>query len=118
MLTAFEQGGVEAAVGFFDQDVLLHVPGRNQLAGEYKGVDELLGFGQRRSDLAAGTFTAEVHDIADSGDHATAMFFVRAERNGKTYRYRQVNVYHLRNGKIIEVFMVPMEQDVVDELFG
>lgn len=38
-------------------DVVWHVPGRNLRAGDYRGKAAVLGYFDRRQELAAGTFS-------------------------------------------------------------
>src|SRR5215213_9313216 len=42
--------------GLLASDVAWHVPGSNAIAGDYRGVDEVIGYFTRRRNLAAGTF--------------------------------------------------------------
>jgi ketosteroid isomerase-like protein len=41
---AFTKGDVDTIRELTDQDAVWHTPGRGPLAGDYRGIDEILGF--------------------------------------------------------------------------
>jgi ketosteroid isomerase-like protein len=76
---AFAKGDVDTLRKLFDQDAVWHVPGRNQLSGDHRGVDAILGFFGKTMELSGGTFRMEVHDVVANDDHAVALFGSRAQ---------------------------------------
>ena len=46
--------------------------------------------------------TGKLHDIVASDDHAIALIEATATRGGKTLVYRTAEIYHIRNGQIVE----------------
>ena len=46
--------------------------------------------------------TARLHDVVASDDHAIALVEATATRGGKTLTYRTAEIYHLRDGKVVE----------------
>lgn len=46
--------------------------------------------------------TGTTHDIIASDDHAIALVEATATRGGKTLKYRTAEIYHIRNGQIVE----------------
>ena len=46
--------------------------------------------------------TGKLHDIVASDDHAIALVEATATRGGKTLTYRTAEIYHIRNGQIVE----------------
>ena len=103
---AFGRGDMETLVPLIAEDVLVHVPGSNQLSGTYKSRDELLNnFVGTLMQLTGGQVQFQVHDVTDSDEHATGIYNLTVTRDGKTFEYRQVNVYHLRGGQIAEIFV-------------
>lgn len=116
---AFVRGDVEAFTAELADDVVFHMPGSNQLSGDYKGKDEFVTkVVGRILELTGGTLALEAHDIFGSDDHAVGIYVIRAERDGKRYEWKHVNVYHIREGKAAEIWWNPFEQDVVDELLA
>jgi uncharacterized protein len=115
---AFAKGDVDTLRELTDQDAVWHVPGRNQLSGDHRGVDAILGFFAKTMELTGGTFRIEVHDVVANDDHAVALFVSRGQREGRTYENRNVVVNHLRNGKLTETWLLSEDQYAADEFFS
>jgi uncharacterized protein len=81
---AFAKGDVDTLRESMDQDAVWYVPGRNQLSGDHRGVDAILGFFGKTMELSGGSFRMEVHDVVANDDHAVALFGARAEREDQT----------------------------------
>ena len=64
--------------------------------------DAVLGFFGRTAELTAGTFRVEVHG---------------GEREGRTLKDREVLVFHVRDGKVVEVWQYLQDQYTWDEFF-
>jgi ketosteroid isomerase-like protein len=46
--------------------------------------------------------TGKLHDVVASDDHAIALIEATAKRGGKTLTYRTAEIYHIRNGQVVE----------------
>ena len=107
-VTAMTTGDMESLPGYFDENVVVHVPGNNQISGDYKGRDAFFGdFMGKMMGLTGGQFMIEPHDFASSDDHVVGIYNITTAREGNQYSYRHVNVYHVRDGKIAEVWQHP-----------
>ena len=115
---AFAKGDVDTLRQLFDQDAVLHVPGRSPLSGDHRGMDAILGFLARTMELTGGTFRAEVHDVVANDEHAVALYVTRGEREGRTLQSRDVLVSHIRNGKLAEAWLLSADLYAVDEFFS
>jgi uncharacterized protein len=115
---AFAKGDVDTLRELTDQDGVWHTPGRNLLSGDYRGVDEILGFFARVMELTGGTFRAELHDVVANDEHAVALYVSRGEREGRTLENRNVLVIHVRNGKLAETWTLSDDQYAADEFFS
>jgi len=115
---AFAKGDVDTMRELTDQDAVWHTPGRNLLSGDYRGIDEILGFFARVAELTGGTFRAELHDVVANDEHAVAIYVSRGEREGRTLENRTVLVQHIRNGKSVEAWTMSDNQYAADEFFS
>jgi hypothetical protein len=107
---AMTTGDVEALPTYFADDVAIHVPGTNQLSGDYKGKDELFdGFLGTLMSLTDGQVVLEPHDMVGGERHAVGIYNWRATRGGRTFEWRQVNVYHVTDGRIVEAWQHPFD---------
>jgi ketosteroid isomerase-like protein len=82
---AFNAGDVETLVTLFSHDVLQHVPGASVIAGDYKGIEAVLGYYGKLGELTDGTFRADLIEThGDGHGHVTAVHQITATRNGVT----------------------------------
>ena len=115
---AFTKGDVNTLRELTDQDAVWHNPGRNQLSGDYRGVDAILGSFAKTAELTGGTFRADLHDVVANDEHAVSIYVTRGERDGRTLEARQVLVSHIRNGKLTEAWLMSEDQYAADEFFS
>ncbi len=115
---AFSKGDLQTLREVFAPDVVWHSPGRNQLAGDYQGVDAVLSFFGRTMELTGGAFRVELHDVVANDEHAVGLHTVHAERGGRTLDDRNTLVFHVRDGRATEVWQFWADQYAADELFG
>lgn len=103
-------GDYETLPACFAEDVAVHVPGTNQLSGKYKGRNDLFeGFLETLMSLTDGQVVLEPHDLIGGERHAVGIYTWRATRDGRTSEWRQVNVYHVTGGQIVEVWQHPLD---------
>jgi hypothetical protein len=88
----------------FAEDVVWHFPGRGPLAGDYKGVGEVMAWLGRSAELTGGTLRLEVHDILANDEHGVALTRATAERGSKQLADNGVSIFHIRDGKAVEVW--------------
>ena len=70
---------VETLRELFDPNIVFHVPGRSQIAGDYRGIDETFGFFGKLVELSGGTFKIERHTVL-ADDEANLRELGRARR--------------------------------------
>ena len=82
---AFNTADADTLISLMANDVVHHVPGSSPLAGEYKGIDAVLGYYAALGEATAGTFRADLIDChADGRGHVVAVHQITATRNGVT----------------------------------
>jgi ketosteroid isomerase-like protein len=114
-LEAITAGDPVAIAEVLAEDLVVHVPGRSRVSGTHRGRG---AFGARVREVSGGTLTIEVHDVLGSADHAVGIYVMRVDAPGRRFAWRHMNVYHVRNGKIVEVWSNPFEQDEFDAFFA
>jgi len=116
---AFGRGDLEALQRqYFAEDIRYHFPGRSPMAGDYEGVAEVLEFFGRAFELTGGTLRLEMHDVIANDEHAVALFTARAERAGRRLEDHTVQVSHVRDGKVTEVWLQPGDLYAGDEFWS
>ena len=101
----------------FAGDVTFHIPGKNQLAGNHVGKENVFNFLGKVMELSGGSFRIELHDLLASDEHAVALTNGTGQRGSKTANYHSVHVWYVRGGKISELWEHP-EQDKFDEFWS
>src|SRR5207249_7254893 len=99
---AFGRGDIEALRNeYFTEDAIWHSPGNNLLAGDYTGLDEIMGSFMKTFELTGGTFKLEIHDVLANDVHGVVLGRSTAQREGKK-PLDHVHVVHFRDGKLSE----------------
>jgi ketosteroid isomerase-like protein len=115
---AFSKGDMQTVDQTFADDIQWHIPGRSQVAGDYKGKAEVFGFFGRLVDLTGGSFRLELHDVIGNDEHVVALVESHGEREGKTLNDRAVHVWHVKDGKATEFWGHSGDQYTDDEFWG
>jgi ketosteroid isomerase-like protein len=115
---AAETGDDDAYWSLHADDFVTHIPGRSRIAGDHVGWRALEALDQLETKLTEGTIEHEVHDTLVSEDHAVLLMRVSARRGKDSLDARVVYVYHLRDGKLAELWIHPLDQARFDQFWG
>jgi ketosteroid isomerase-like protein len=103
---AFNSGDIETLVTLMSHDAIQHVPGTSPLAGDYKGIEAVLGYYAKLSEITDGTARAHLIDVhGDGHGHVVAYHQVSATRNGVT---------RVSRGSILFTFLGDKVTDMLD----
>ena len=69
-------------------------------------------------EVTQGSFHPDLHAVLADDEHGVALVVVTASRGGRTVKVNAVDVMHLRDGKVVEVWTVPTDQYAFDEVIG
>ena len=117
-LAHLERGDVEAFSRDLAPDIRWHFPGRHPLAGHHEGADQVGERFRRMGELSGGTYRMEVHDVIGNDEHVVALHTTRAEREGRQLEVLGVQVFHVRDGKVREVWSFHGDPPAVDEFWS
>ena len=99
--------------------VVLHVPGRHPLAGDYRGLEGLGRFAALSSAVATGGTHVSVLDVMAGDGHVAALCRVDARRSGsEPLENRTVHLARFEAGRIAEVWYHNFDQHTVDAFWG
>jgi uncharacterized protein len=115
---AFQRGDLDALRDYVAPDIKYHVPGRNQVAGDFEGVDAVLDLFRRVAELSGGTYRVELHDILSNDEHVVALARQSASNAGKSLDDIYSQVFHFRYDKISEAWVLFYDPYQGDEFFG
>jgi ketosteroid isomerase-like protein len=115
---AFGTGDIATLRELLADDVIWHVGGRSPITGDYKGIDEVLGFFAQLAERAGGTFRIDVHDLLANDEHVVALVKGTAERDGKMLNDNGAQVFHVQGGKVTEEWFHAGDQYASDEFWS
>jgi uncharacterized protein len=115
---AYQSGDMDTINELFADDVVWHVAGRSQIAGDYSGKEQVFGFFGKLQELSDGTSTVEVHDLLASDEHGVAIVTETATRSGNEHRANATHVLHLKDGKVTEFWDAHPDQYSADEFWS
>lgn len=104
--------------GLMSPDVVWHVPGRGSLAGDHAGLEAVAAHLARTARLSGGTHRIDVHDVLANDDHVVVLHGARAERGGKKLDVNALHLFHVRDGKITEVWTVHYDLYALDDFLS
>ncbi|MDP2948688.1 MAG: nuclear transport factor 2 family protein [Chloroflexota bacterium] len=102
----------------FREDVVWHLPGNGPLSAEHRGREAVFAAMRQFEQLSRGSIRIEVHDILANEEHAVALLRATATRQGKQYDSREVDIYHIRDGKVTEMWSLSEDPRVTDEFWS
>jgi ketosteroid isomerase-like protein len=111
---AFRARDFDAIRTLVAEDVVWHVPGRNSMAGEIRGLDALVAWLGRLSDLG---FTLREHDVFGNDEHVCALSYMGARRPRVAIEIPVTSVFHFRGGRQVERWIYPQDMDAWDTIF-
>jgi hypothetical protein len=117
----FYAGGVEAPLrAVLRPEIEWHVPGRNAIAGDYHGVDEVMGYFARRRDHAARTFRMHPGDVlVGEGDRVAVITDGSATIGGREERWSTVGLYRVSgDGRIAGCWLLPLDPAAFDRIWA
>jgi uncharacterized protein len=115
---AFGRKDFQAIEGLLSDDVVVHQPGRNPLSGDYRGKEAALGLIRSLGERSGGTLQIHVHDVVASDEHAVALLRVTGQREGRELDLPVVQVWHVRDGKLTELWIHPLDLYAIDEFWA
>ena len=115
---AFGRGDIPAVLEALSPDIQWHIPGRNSMAGTYKGHDEVVGFFTQLMERSGGTFNLEVNDWLASDQHVVVLVRETGQRDGKRLDVTGAHIWHLHDGKAVEFSFGSADQHAQDDFWG
>lgn len=116
----FYGGGDDAGLrAVLSPGISWHVPGRNAIAGDYEGIEAVLGYFARRRDLAGRTFRLRPREVlTGQGDWVAALTDGGAVIGGREVGWSTVGLYRIEGGRIAECRLLPFEAEVFDAVWA
>ncbi len=108
-------GDLTAVHSLLTDDVQWHVPGHNAIAGAYRGMEQVLGYFNRRRELAGHTLRLHPRDVlVGEGEYIAALTDGSAILGGIEHRWSTIGLYQVHGGRIEACWLLPVDPDAFD----
>jgi ribosomal-protein-alanine N-acetyltransferase len=104
--------------GFLAAEIAWHVPGRNVIAGDYRGRDEVMAYFRRRRDLTDRSFVVTPRGTLADATRVVHFADGEAVLGGETRRWRTVGIFEVEQRRIIECWLIPFDQHAFDQIWA
>ena len=113
-------GAVEAVAELLAEDVVWHVPGTSPIAGDHRGVDQVIAYFERRRRLADATMRMHPGESISQGDSVAQFVEGTAELDGRPVSWQTIGAYRVdvEAGLVREVWLVPLDAALFDEIWS
>ncbi len=115
---AFGEGDMEHLRSIYTPDVVQSMPGNNQLSGEHKGVDNVLGLYGRLFELSGGTFAVVLQSVKAQGDKVVAAHHSTGRREGKTLDADETIEFSFSGDKVSRLDLTTSDEAAEDAFWG
>lgn len=115
---AFGTGDMAALDALFADDVVWHVSGRSSMAGDFKGKQQVFAQFGLLMERTGGTFALELHDIIGGDGHTVALATATANREGRQLNARNVDIFHVVDGRVTEMWSGTLDPYEADEFWA
>ena len=100
---ARDRGDLAAVRSMLADTVVWHEPDvGGEHTGDLRGPDAVLAMIREAGELTGGTFRLVPREIVANGEHAVALIDWSATRDGESLEGKEVAVYRVRGGKVVE----------------
>ena len=113
---AIAEGDPGEVAALLAPDVVWTVPGENELAGCFRGPDEVIDFLARAGE-AMDEMRSNVGCVMSDADCAVLIHHVSARRDEKRLEMDFFLLLRVAGGRILSVVSVPFDQAVVDDFW-
>jgi ketosteroid isomerase-like protein len=114
LLKAFDDRDLPTLQALIAPGAVLHVPGRNPMAGDRHGLPSILAFFAQVAERSAGTQQVDMIDVLGRERHAVALCTVTATRLGRTLHNHVAYVMRFEDGQLTSLRIHNYDQHHVD----
>jgi ketosteroid isomerase-like protein len=116
---AFAAGDMAALDALFSDDVVWTVAGRSPLAGAYTGKADFFGaFVAGLAERSGGTLSIEIDTVVAADEHVVVLSHHTASHAGRSLDARSVEVYRVRDGRVVEARTTSFDPYEVDAFYA
>ena len=115
---AFATGDLAKVQEIFHPGLIWHAQRLGQLGGDHIGWPAVLDFFGRTMQLTSGTFHIDVLEVLTNANGGAVVVQSMGQRDGKRLNDRQVHLFHVEQGRAVEVWQFVGDGRVVEEFWA
>ena len=115
---AFARGDLDGYLSNCTDDITFHVPGRNQVAGDYSRAQFGPALINKVMQLTNGTFRETIDDVIANETRGCVLATHEFDRGSKHFSYQTAHIYRISNGKPAEFLEYPADLHQFDEAWA
>lgn len=116
-LDAFTRGDPETLQDLLADDIVWHAPGDDPYSGDFVGKQATMER-MRRMAKTGIVWDFAIHDVLASDDHVVVLIDATLTKGAASSHGRQVQVMHLRDGKMTEFWAMNEDQAANDAVLA
>lgn len=116
---AFGEGDMDTLRSLYAADAVHRAPGTSPLAGDHRGIDDILAYYGQLFERSGGTFRAELQSTSAEGDNTVvAHHHSWAEREGRTLDQDETLTFTIADGKVTDITETHADQQASDAFWS
>jgi predicted ester cyclase len=116
-LDAFNRSDMDDVKAYVAEDIVWHVPGRGRLAGDKRGLDEVIAFFGEAGVLGTTNFSIDARKMMAGDDFVSMLVHYHHVRGEEVFDQDGVELFRLAGGKISEFWAFIRDSRAFDEFF-
>src|SRR4029077_20198707 len=111
-------GSVDPVVELLAGDIIWHVPGHSPIAGDHRGVPQVIDYFEKRRRLANATMRMRPGEVIFEGDAVTQFVEGSAVLDGERASWQTIGIYRVDVERrwVREVWLVPLDSELFDRI--
>jgi ketosteroid isomerase-like protein len=113
-------GSIDPVVELLARDIIWHVPGGSQIAGDHRGVAQVVDYFERRRELANATMSMRPGEVFFEGDAVAQFVEGNAVLDSERVSWKTIGIYRVDIGHrwIREAWLVPLDSELFDRIWS
>lgn len=113
-------GPIDPVLELLPPDIIWHVPGKSLIAGDHRGVEQVIDYFERRRRFANATMRMHPGEVISEGDAVAQFVEGTAVLDGEQVSWQTIGVYRVDvdHRWIREVSLVPLDCELFDRIWS
>jgi uncharacterized protein len=113
-------GALDPVVELLAEDIIWHVPGASPIAGDHRGVRQVVDYFEKRRQLAEATMQMRLGAAIREGDAVAQFVEGSAILGDKQVSWQTIGIYRVDTSRhcIREVWLVPLDSELFDRVWS